>query len=97
MKKSEPGPFPYLDTCHRIDRGGVTYSMSLLALCGFHGRKEMVNLLLKEEAGNVDSYAQKYWYRAQPGNDKSKNYYHHLMEFFVLEKLSAMQAAKIFH
>jgi len=29
------------------------YSMTLLALCGFHGRKEMVDLLLQEGAGMV--------------------------------------------
>jgi len=30
---------------------GVMYSMTLLALSGFHGRKKMADLLLQEEAG----------------------------------------------
>ena len=52
MKESESGSSLLLDTCHLIEKSGVAYSMSLLALCGFHGRKEMVDLLLKEGAGN---------------------------------------------
>ena len=52
MKESEVGSFPSLDTCRRIESGGLIYSMSLLAFCVFHGRKNMVDLLLKEEAGN---------------------------------------------
>ena len=51
MKESEAGSFP-LDTRRRIESGGLIYSMSLLAFCGFHGRKNMVDLLLKEKAGN---------------------------------------------
>ena len=54
MKESEAGSSAPLDTCRLIEKSGVTYSMSLLALCGFefHGRKDMVDLLLKEGAGN---------------------------------------------
>ena len=52
MKESEGGSSALLDTCHLIEKCGVTYSMSLLALCGFHGKEDMVDLLLKEGAGN---------------------------------------------
>ena len=52
MKESEAGSFPSLDTRRRIESGGLIYSMSLLAFCGFHGSKKMVDLLLKEGAGN---------------------------------------------
>ena len=51
MKKSEAGSSALLDTCRLIEKSGVAYSMSLLALCGFHGRKDMVDLLLMEGAG----------------------------------------------
>ena len=30
---------------------GVEYTMTLLAFCGFHGRKDMVDLLLGKGAG----------------------------------------------
>ena len=53
MKESEGGASALLNTCHLMEKSGVTYSMSLLALCGFHGRKNMVELLLKEGAGNL--------------------------------------------
>ena len=52
MKKSEAGSFPSLDTRRRIEGGGLIYSMSLLALCGFHGREDMMKLLLHNRAGN---------------------------------------------
>ena len=52
MKESEAGSSALLDTCHLIEKSGVAYSMSLLALSGFHGREEMVDLLLDEGAGN---------------------------------------------
>ena len=52
MKESEDGSSALLDTYHLMEKSGVTYSMSLLALSGFHGRKDMVDLLLKEGAGN---------------------------------------------
>ena len=52
MKEPEGGSSLLLDTCRLIEKSGVTYSMSLLALCGFHGRKDMVDLFLKEGAGN---------------------------------------------
>ena len=39
-----------------LKKRGVAYSMSLLALCGFHGRKEMVDLLLEEGAGNANFF-----------------------------------------
>ena len=42
-----------LDTCRLIEKNGVAYSMSLLALCGFHGREDMVDLLLDKGAGNA--------------------------------------------
>ena len=51
MKKSEGGSSALLDTCCLIEERGVAYSMSLLALCGFYGRKDMVDLLLMEGAG----------------------------------------------
>ena len=52
MKKSEAGSSASLDTCHLKEKSGVAYSMSLLALCGIHGREDMVDLLLDEGAGN---------------------------------------------
>ena len=52
MKESEAGSSAPLDTCRLMEKSGVAYSMSLLALCGFHGRNHMVDLLLKEGAGN---------------------------------------------
>ena len=54
MKESESGSSAVLDTCRLIERSGVTYSMSLLALCGFHGRMEMVDMLLEQGAGNTN-------------------------------------------
>ena len=42
-----------LDRCRLIEKRDVIYSMSLLALCGFHGRKDMVDLLLQKGAGNA--------------------------------------------
>ena len=53
MKESEGGSSAPLDTCRLTEKSGVAYSMTLLALCGFHGRKEMVDVLLKEGAGNT--------------------------------------------
>ena len=52
MKEPEGESSAVLDTCRLIEKSGVEYSMSLLALCGFHGREEMVDLLLEEGAGN---------------------------------------------
>ena len=52
MKQSEGGSSAVLDTCRLVEKSGVEYSMSLLALCGFHGRMEMVDVLLDEGAGN---------------------------------------------
>ena len=52
MKASEGGSSALLDTCRLMEKSGVAYSMSLLALCGFHGRKDMMDLLLEEGAGN---------------------------------------------
>ena len=52
MKASEAGSFPSLDTRRLIKEGGLLYSMSLLAFCGFHGRESMMDLLLKNGAGN---------------------------------------------
>ena len=56
MKESADGSSALLNTCRLIKKRGVAYSMSLLALCGFHGRKEMVDLLLQEEAGNANFF-----------------------------------------
>jgi len=42
-----------LDVCRVTSRNGVIYSMTLLALCGFHGRKDMVDLLLEKGAGMI--------------------------------------------
>ena len=53
MKESEGGSSALLNSCRLIKKSGVAYSMSLLALCGFHGKIEMVNLLLEEGAGNT--------------------------------------------
>ena len=53
MKESEGGSSALLNTCHLKEKSGVTYSMSLLALSGFLGRKDMVDLLLNEGAGNT--------------------------------------------
>ena len=53
MKASKGGSSALLDTCRLIKKSGVAYSMSLLALCGFHGNLEMVNLLLEEGAGKT--------------------------------------------
>ena len=52
MKESKDVSGASLNTCRLMEKSGVAYSVSLLALCGFHGRKEMVDLLLKEGAGN---------------------------------------------
>jgi len=51
MKKLKHGASTLLNVCHVTKRNGVMYSMTLLALSGFHGRKEMVDLLLQEGAG----------------------------------------------
>jgi len=51
MKKLKSGPSTLLNVCRVTKRNGALYSMSLLALCGFHGRKDMVDLLLEEGAG----------------------------------------------
>lgn len=53
MKDSEGGSSALLDRCCLIEKSGRTYSMSLLALCGFHQEKEMVDLLLEQGAGNT--------------------------------------------
>ena len=53
MKDSEGGSSALLNTCRLMEKSGVTYSMSLLALSGSHGRKDMVDLLLEEGAGNT--------------------------------------------
>ena len=53
MKEAKCGSSVSLDSCRLMEKRGVAYSMSLLALCGFHGRKDMVDLLLKEGAGNI--------------------------------------------
>jgi len=42
-----------LNACRLTKGNGMVYSMTLLALCGFHGRKKMVDLLLQEGAGMV--------------------------------------------
>ena len=51
MKASEGGSSALVDTCHLMEKSGVGYSVSPLALCGFHGRKDMVDLFLLEGAG----------------------------------------------
>ena len=56
MKELKHGSSAPLHTCRVIENSGVAYSMTLLALCGFHGRKEMVDLLLQEEAGIIYVY-----------------------------------------
>ena len=56
MKESEGGSSALLNTCHLKEKSGVTYSMSLLALSGFCGRKDMVDLLLNEGAGDTKLY-----------------------------------------
>ena len=48
----EGGSSAILNTCRLMEKSGVAYSMTLLALCGFHGRKDMAVMLLKEGAGN---------------------------------------------
>ena len=53
MKEAKGWFSALLNTCRLMEKSGVTYSMSLLALCGFLGRMEMVDLLLKEGAGNT--------------------------------------------
>ena len=53
MKEFDGGSSAPLDTCCLTEKSGVAYSMTLLALCGFYGRKDMVDLLLKEGAGNA--------------------------------------------
>ena len=53
MKESEAGSSLLLDACCLIEKRGVAYSMSLLALCGFHGRMDMVDLLLEQGAGII--------------------------------------------
>ena len=53
MKASEGGSSALLNTFRLIKKSGVAYSMSLLALCGFHGRKDMLDVLLEDRAGNT--------------------------------------------
>ena len=91
MKKSADGSSALLDTCCLMEKSGVAYSMSLLALCGFHGRKDMVDLLLMEGAGNVDSLNLLKIYTLS--NDKSSIKIQPTIiscEFFVLEKIRAI-------
>jgi len=45
------GPSVLLNACRVTIGNGVVYSMTLLAFCGFHQRKDMVDLLLREGAG----------------------------------------------
>ena len=45
------GSAAQLNACRVTTGNGVIYSMSLLAFCGFHQRKKMVDFLLKEGAG----------------------------------------------
>ena len=54
MKKS--GTTAPLNACRLTKGNGMVYSMTLLALSGFHGRKEMVDLLLQEGAGSYSFY-----------------------------------------
>ena len=49
----EGGSSAILNICRLMEKSGVAYSMSLLALCGFHGRKEMAVMLLTQGAGNA--------------------------------------------
>lgn len=43
---------PEMLNAQRLTTGnGVKYYMTLLAFCGFHKRKDMVDLLMKEGAG----------------------------------------------
>ena len=49
----EGGSSALLNICRLIKQSGVAYSMSLLALCGFHGRKEMAIMLVNQGAGNA--------------------------------------------
>ena len=51
MKKLKPGASTLLNICHVTKRNDVIYGVTLLALSGFHGRKDMVDLLLQEGAG----------------------------------------------
>ena len=51
MKKLKKQLSTLLNVCYITKTKGVTYSMSLLALSGFHERKDMVDLLLQEGAG----------------------------------------------
>lgn len=51
MKTLKGGASSLLNVCHVTRRNGVMYSMTLLALSGFHGRKDMLDLLLEERAG----------------------------------------------
>ena len=38
-----------LDVYRVVEGSGMVYAMTLLALCGFHGRYDMVNSLVDEE------------------------------------------------
>ena len=49
----EGGSSAILNVCRLMEKSGVVYSMSFLAFCGFHGRKEMAVMLLNEGAGNA--------------------------------------------
>jgi len=53
MKKLKTGSSTQLNVCRVTKRNGVMYSMTLLALSGSLGRKDMVDLLLQEGAGNI--------------------------------------------
>ena len=51
IKEVKSGPSVLLNACRVTIGNGVVYSMTLLAFCGFHQRKYMVDLLLGEGAG----------------------------------------------
>ena len=50
IKEVKSGPSVLLNACRVTVTNGVTYTMTLVAFCGFHQRKEMIDVLLKEGA-----------------------------------------------
>ena len=50
MKEVAHGILTPLDVFQVMEGSGMIYAMTLLAFCGLKGRKDMVELLLNEEA-----------------------------------------------
>jgi len=54
IQEMKAGSTSLLDTCRVTMKNQMKYTMTLLAFCGFHQRKDMVDLLLNEGAGKCN-------------------------------------------